>query len=50
MKTKETSEAMSSVQRFLRPSQKPERIDTDTSKKFFLACQDVQWNRETGRE
>ena len=47
MKTKETSETMSCLERFFSLSQKPKRIDTDNSKEFIKACQDLQWNRDT---
>ena len=47
MKTKETSETMSCLRRFLPPSQKLEIIDTDNSTEFIKACQYVQWNHDT---
>ena len=42
MKTEETSETMSCLQRVLPPSQKHERIYTENSKEFMRACQDLQ--------
>ena len=47
MKTKETSETMSYLQRFLHPQQKREILYTDSSKEFIEACQDIQWNHDT---
>ena len=41
MKTEETSETMSCLQRLL-PSQKLERIYTENSKEYKRACQDLQ--------
>ena len=46
MKTQDTSETMSCLQRFFPPSQKPEIIHTDKSKYFLKDCQDLQWNHD----
>ena len=47
MKTEDTSETMSCIQRFLPPLQKLEIIYTDKSKTVIDACQDLQWNHHT---
>ena len=41
MKTKDTPDTVSCLQRFLPPSQKPERIYTDNAKEINKACQDL---------
>ena len=47
MKTKETSETMSCLQRVLSPSQKRETILTDNSQEFVGALPDLQWSHDT---
>ena len=47
MKTKETAESLSCLQRFLPLSQKLDIISTDNSKEFIEACQGLQWNHDT---
>ena len=47
MKTEETSETMSCLQRFFFRHRTQKEFDTDKSKKFIKACQDLQWNHDT---